>query len=126
MNLYSIHKLNGFLANAVPKNGSVLDVLRPTRRQCGFFYLLQVDNPSLLDPARVWASGMARLVIGDRVTFYYQPANPQDARVIDGKENSRYETDFLFLTLILTFFVFFALVGIEKEIHEKEGGYTKY
>jgi hypothetical protein len=124
--LHSIEELNVFLANAVPKSGSVLTVMK-TRRQQGASYLLQVENPTPADPARIWARGNeTRLGVGDKVTFYYHPENPVDARVIDRKEISRYEMDFLFPTLILTFFVYFAWLSIEKEILEKETVYTEY
>jgi hypothetical protein len=126
INLYAIEKLNGFLANAVPKSGSVLSVMKP-RRQQGTSYLIQVENPTPEDPTRVWAAGNeTRLGVGDRVIFYYHPKNPMDARVIDGNEISRYEMDFLFPSLFLTIFVYFTWIGIEKEIREKETIYTKY
>lgn len=126
MNLHSIDELNGFLSNAVRKTGSVLDRLpqspNPQKRHPRVLcYLLQVENPSSLDPARVWATGdNTRLGIGDEVTFYYHPNNPDDARVIDGKEISRYRTEFFFQSLLLTLFVFYTWLVIEKEILEKE------
>jgi hypothetical protein len=120
MDLHAIHDLNHFLAGAVSKSGSVLDVIPPLRHHHGSFYLLQVDNPTSLDPARVWATAMARVGIGDKVTFYYHPANPVDARVIDGKEIRRYELEFLFPTFMLTIFVYFAWISIEKEMLEQE------
>jgi hypothetical protein len=126
INLHSIDELNGFLSNAVRKTGSVLDRIPPSphpqkRHPQGSDYLLQVDDPSALEPARVWATaGDKRLDIGDKVTFYYIPANPEDARVVDGKEVSRYRMDFLFPTFMLTLFVYLAWLSIEKEIVEKE------
>jgi hypothetical protein len=129
MNLHSVDELNGFLSNAVRKTGSVLDRLpqspHPQKRHPHeIFYLLQVDNPSPLDPARVWATGgNTRLGIGDVVTFYYHPNNPDDVRVIDGKEISRYRKEFFFNSLLLTFFAFYAWLVIEKEILEKEAVY---
>ncbi len=98
-----------------------------SRRQQGASYLLQVENPTPVDPARVWAKrNQTQLNVRNRVTFYYHSENPGDARVIDGKENSRYEMDFLFPTPILTFFVYFALIRIEKKIREKETFYNDY
>src|ERR1700677_4297742 len=109
INLHSIHELNYFLARAVRKDGSVLDVKAPLRHQRDSSYLLQVENPSPSDPVRVWAAGDGtELGIGDKVTFYYHPADPNDARVIDGKEISRYQMEFFFPTLMLTVFVFLA------------------
>jgi hypothetical protein len=124
MNLHSIHELNGFLANAIPKSGSVLDVIPPSRHQPRCSYLLQVENPSSPSLSRVWATGTAQPSIGDKVTFYYHPANPQDARVIDGKEISRYEMEFLFPTFMLSFLVYFGWIMIEKEILKQETVYS--
>jgi len=124
MNLHSIAELNDFLAHAVEKNGSILDRLPQSRYPHSSCYLLQVENPTSLDPARVWATGdNKRLGIGDKVTFYYEPANPDDARVIDGKEISRYKLEFFFPSLMLTLFVFCAWLVIEKEIRERETVY---
>jgi hypothetical protein len=124
INLHSIHELNHFLENAVSKSGSVLDVIPPSRRHQDSYYLLQVGNPSPLDPSRIWATSMSRLGIGDKVTFYYHPVNPKDARVIDGKEISRYEMEFLFPTFMLSFLVYFGWIMIEKEILKQETVYS--
>jgi hypothetical protein len=77
----------------VQKNGLVLDKKTPMRQ--GSTYLLQVENQSSQDPSRVWATAEnLHPEIGDKVTFYYHPENPDDVRVLDGKEIVRYKTDF--------------------------------
>jgi hypothetical protein len=122
INLHSIDELNDFLYHAVQKTGLVLDKKTPARQ--GSSYLLQVDDPSLLDPSRVWATaGNLRPAIGVKVTFYYHPDKPEDARVLDGKEISRYKTDFLIPSLILTFLVFSAWLLMEREMQDKETVY---
>jgi hypothetical protein len=126
INLHSIHELNHFLADAVPQIGSVLDMVPPSRHQRDSFYLLQVENPSLREPLRVWATGTARPGIGDKVTFYYHPAHPQDARVIDGKEISRYEMEFLFPTFALSILVYVGWIMIEKEMPRQETVFIEF
>jgi hypothetical protein len=125
MNLHSINQLNDFLSHAVHQNGTVLDRLsqspHPQKRKPGVIcYLLQVENPSKLDPSRIWATAEnLSLAIGDKVTFYYLPDDPLDARVLDGNEISRYKMKFFIPSLLLTLMVFSIWLVIEKEALEK-------
>jgi hypothetical protein len=97
INLYFMRGLERFLAVAVQRQASVLAFKRRPRSMQEAYYLMRVNKLTRSDPDVVWAEGLdLSLGLGQQASVYYDPLDPGDARVLDGREITRYKADFIY------------------------------
>jgi hypothetical protein len=115
MCLHSIRGLDAFLARSVERSGSVVAFRRLPHSAQDAYYLLSVKRIAKLDPELLWTEGVGlSLRPGEGTNVYFDPRNPADARVLDGREVERYKAGFIYPALLCNAVFLLVWIGMGK------------